>query len=110
MRPSVVNGDYALIKPCTPDQSQIGDIVAVNNGNSVCMHRLVWKNQTKIVMKGDSLSSLGIFIIGQDSNFIGKVISITRNNKLVATEKQCGNIVRLLISLCLIPWQIIRRH
>jgi len=110
MRPSIISGDYALVKPCTLNESQIGDIVAVNNGNNICMHRLVWKSHAKLIIKGDSISALGVLTINEGNNFIGKVINITRNNKIIATERQCGNIIRLFISLCLIPWQIIRRH
>jgi signal peptidase I len=110
MRPSIMNGDCVLVKRCSLDESRIGDIVAVNNWNSLCIHRLVWKNYAKIIIKGDSISSFGVLTIGKDNDFIGRVINISRNNKLIATEKQCGNIIRLFISLCLIPWQIIRRH
>ncbi len=110
MRPSIITGDCVVVKRCSLDESRIGDIIAVNNGNSLCIHRLVWKNHTKLVIKGDSISSFGILTIGQDNDFIGRVINITRNNKVIAAERQCGNIIRLFISLCLIPWQIVRRH
>jgi len=110
MRPSIINGDYITVKRCPLSESRIGDIVAVNNGNSLCIHRLVWKSQDNFVIKGDSVSSFGTLTIGEGNNFIGRVINITRNNKVITTERQCGNIIRLLISLCLIPWQIIRRH
>ena len=110
MRPFIMNGDYILVKNCSLDESQIGDIVAVNNGNGLCAHRLVWKNHAKLVIKGDSISSFGVLTIGENNDFVGKVINVTRNDKIIVTERQCGNIIRLFISLCLIPWQIIRRH
>lgn len=110
MRPSIIKDDCVAIKRCSPDESMVGDIVAVNNDDTLCIHRLVWKNHAKLIIKGDSISSFGVLTIGQDCDFIGKVISITRNNKVIATGKQCGNIIRLFISLCLIPWQIVRRH
>lgn len=110
MRPSIIKDDCVAIRRCSLNDSRIGNIVAVNTSNNLCIHRLVWKNHTKLIVKGDSISSFGLFTIDKDCDFIGKVINITRNNKIIATEKQCDNIVRLLISLCLIPWQIIRRH
>ncbi|HLD35209.1 MAG TPA: S24/S26 family peptidase [Planctomycetota bacterium] len=110
MRPSIINGDCVVVKHCSLGDSRIGDIVAVNNRDSLCIHRLVWKSRAKLVIKGDSISSFGVLTIGENNDFVGKVINVTRNDKIIVTERQCGNIIRLFISLCLIPWQIIRRH
>ncbi|MEW6027513.1 MAG: S24/S26 family peptidase [Planctomycetota bacterium] len=110
MRPAIKDGDYLLVKRCLLDKTRAGDIVAVNSRNNLCIHRLVWRNHAGFVIKGDSISSFGYFTPGQNCDFIGKVVSITRNNKVIATGRQCSNTIRLLISLCLIPWQIARRH
>jgi hypothetical protein len=120
MRPFIRSGDYVLIKRCVLNESLIGNVVALflegGNGKNdiLCVHRLVWKNiyktNTQFVMKGDSVSSIGRVRIGRDGEFIGKVISIIRDNRIISTENCWDNLIKLFISLCLIPWQIIRRH
>ena len=120
MRPFLESGDYALIKPCPIKESRIGDIIALtlqnNNGqkDKLCVHRLVWKKvQNKyinIVIKGDSVSSLGRVCLGRNSDYLGKVVGIVRDDKITSLENHWPNLMRLFLSFCLIPWQMMRGH
>lgn len=116
MRPFVKSGDYVLIKRCALSQTVIGDIIAVVSlrelwkDTILSVHRLIWKKYTRFITKGDSISFLERLNIGKDVKFIGKVISIIRGNKIISADNQRDNFIKLIISISLIPLQIIRRH
>ncbi|MFH1231913.1 MAG: S24/S26 family peptidase [Planctomycetota bacterium] len=120
MRPFIKSGDYVLIKRCILNEPVIGNIVALSlqeksgKNDMLCVHRLIWKTinktMTQFIMKGDSVSSMGRVRIGKDAEFIGKVVSIIKNNRIISVENHWDNFIKLFISLYLIPWQIIRRH
>ncbi len=112
MRPFIRNGDYILIKPCFLEDTKVGDVVAVGfhfADKRLCVHRLIWKDfyQRRLVLKGDSLSYIERM---KSEKFSGKVVSIIRNNKMFSVENHLTNFLKLFVSLCLIPWQITRRH
>jgi signal peptidase I len=120
MRPFIESGDCVLIRRCSLNELFSGNIVALfyngidSKNDILCVHRLIWKNISKtrmiFFMKGDSISFVGRIRIGKDAEFIGKVISVVKNNKMIFVDDYRSNFIGLFISLCLIPWQIIRRH
>lgn len=117
MYPFIKDGDYIVIKQCPISQTRNGDVLAVSrqwSENKVCVHRLVWNNnnngQITLLLKGDNISSFDKMDIGMDNEFLGKVVGIMKDEKLISSESRWLNLIRLLISFCLIPYQIIRRH
>ncbi len=115
MRPFIRGGDYVVVQRCPVHLVRPGDVVAVAAGvTGLCVHRLVWKTigarESRLIMKGDSISDFGTIRLGPNGEFIGKVISILRGNQLRHLNHPAWEPLKLLFSLCLIPWQLLRRH
>ncbi|MBI4713276.1 MAG: S24/S26 family peptidase [Planctomycetes bacterium] len=110
MRPFIRAGDYVLIKPCRPAETRVGDIVALSGpNNKLFVHRLVWRDNRNAIIKGDSVSSLGYVRINGNQT-VGRVISIIKGQAIVPTGNRWLGLALLLVSLGLIPFQMMRGH
>lgn len=119
MRPFIRAGDYVVIEPGALTKAHLGDVVAVTlygERDRLRVHRLWWKNLNKrgttVFIKGDAISSLDKVRTGIDGEYLGKVVSIIRpaGEKRIPIENGWINLIKLVFSVSLIPWQIIRGH
>lgn len=110
MRPFIKTGDYVLIKPCRPAETRIGDILAVKGQNDkLFVHRLVWRDNCQVVIKGDSVSAFGHIRLNNKKT-VGKVISLIREKEVIRLNNHWLNFIKAFVSIWLIPFQIIRKH
>ncbi len=82
MWPFMRQGEKLVIKKVPADDLRVGDIILYRANNQLVCHRLVKKNRDFLYTRGDnSLSSPEV--ITQEI-FIGKVVGIIRNNRMIS--------------------------
>ncbi len=82
MWPFIRQGDKLVIKKVPVDDLRPGDIILYRANNQLVCHRLVKKNRDFLYTRGDnSMSSPEV--ITQEI-FIGKVVGIIRNNRMIS--------------------------
>lgn len=82
MHPYLQDGDILELNAANPDLKK-GDIVVFKQNGSLFAHRIVSVSSTKIVTRGDAVSSPEKL---NKSDIIGKVIARFRNDKYANLE------------------------
>jgi hypothetical protein len=101
MRPFISDGDVAHIRKCDPSGLRIGDIAACRLGNTLVMHRLVWKRGNKILLKGDAMAGIDSGLTTDD--VVGRVVAVETKQGLLFLETKNARAVNLLVMLYMIP-------
>lgn len=116
MKPNLLPGDYVTIEPAALAKTVPGDMIIVHIRNTdghngrFCAHRLLWRTARTMVLKGDGISSFNRFRLGHDADYSGRVTGIIRNNNVLSPSNRWENLAKLLMSIGLIPWHLIRRR
>ncbi|MFA5794841.1 MAG: S24/S26 family peptidase [Candidatus Brocadiia bacterium] len=111
MKPFLQSGDYVLTENCLLSKAIPGDVVIANLANSehrFCVHRLLWRTARLIMLKGDGISSFDCLRIGRDAEFSGRATYLLRNGQKITLKNNWANLFKLIISIYLIPWYLLR--
>ena len=85
MLPTIWPGDTLMIKRTTGNDVAEGDIVWFRRGDRFVVHRVVKKNTSTIMTRGDAMPQPDPPVSGRD--LFGKVAFIMRNGKCIAPSK-----------------------
>jgi len=95
MRPMLRTGDRVLIRPCTVDALAWGDLVLLNAGDSLCLHRVImsagWCGSGRVNTKGDACSRWDL--PAAEESVIGKGIAIRRGPQMLALDGMAGRLL-----------------
>ena len=82
MRPCIKSGDIINVEPSDATGVHSGDIVLFARGkDSFAVHRVIKKQKTKFLVKGDALAGNEEYILGE--SILGKVVSLERRGRCI---------------------------
>ncbi len=96
MEPDIKVGEMVIIKKS--DQYEVGDIITYEIEESYVTHRIIEKNDEKIITKGDANTAIDDPIT--ESSIIGKVIWVISNNVILYVKAG----IALMIVILLFPF------
>ncbi|MFH1228783.1 MAG: S24/S26 family peptidase [Planctomycetota bacterium] len=111
MKPFLRPGDYVLTENCLLSKAIPGDVIIANLANSehrFCVHRLIWRTARTMMLKGDGISSFNCLRIGRDAEISGRATHLLRNGRKITLKNNWVNVLKLIISIYLIPWHLMR--
>jgi len=92
MRPLLRSGDRVLIRPCSIEALTGGDLVLLDVGNSLCLHRVImsagWCGTGRVNTKGDACGRWDLPVAAD--SVIGKGIAIRRGPLMLALDGMAG--------------------
>lgn len=71
MKPTINDGDAIIVIPTSEKDIKIGDVISYNRGGWIITHRVIDKENGKIITKGDNLSNKDPYLV-DPSEVIGK--------------------------------------
>jgi len=84
MTPTIKINDYIIVKKIPLSQLRIGSIILYQNENFFYTHRFLYKKEKLLRTKGDRLHYIDPSI--SQKQFLGKVIAIEKNGKIINLE------------------------
>lgn len=99
MGPFIRNGDVVEIKEVPVSTLRVGDIILFQAYNRIVAHRIINKRtkdgQLVLRTKGDALTQPDPII--EESNIIGKIMSVKKGNKVLNLEANKWKVINYLI-------------
>lgn len=95
MWPFMRQGEKLVIKKSPVDDLKLGDIILYQANNQLACHRLVKKNRDFLYTRGDNSLSAPEVITRE--MFIGKVVGIIKNNRMINLASRRNRLINRLI-------------
>lgn len=82
MTPTIKEAEKITVKPATPSEVRVGDIVLYRKGGKLTAHRVMTTDSRRFIVRGDALRNSDPPV--EAAQILGKVVSVERRGRHVS--------------------------